>query len=101
MSKSGKLIIPVIFLLIFGLIGCNSAPVKNETATGGTLNYVISGSPPTLDPALTTNTTARDIDNQIYEGLMALNSKGEPVPMLASKVDTSDNQTYTFMLRQG
>lgn len=74
----------------------------NETVeSGGTLNVAIDAPPPTLDQPTSTATAARDTSRLIFESLVTTNGDHEPVPMLAESIDTDDNQTYTFKLREG
>src|SRR5699024_7403138 len=68
---------------------------------GGTLNIAIDAPPPTLDQPVSTATAARDTSRLIFESLVATNADHEAVPMLAESIDTDDNQTYTFKLREG
>lgn len=74
----------------------------NETVeSGGTLNIAIDAPPPTLDQPVSTATAARDTSRLIFESLVVTNANHEPVPMLAESIETDDNQTFTFKLREG
>lgn len=79
----------------------NSSTEATEDQSGGTLKIAIDGSPPTLDQPASSATSARDATRMIYESLVVTDSSFNPQPMLAESVETEDNQTYTFNLRQG
>ena len=93
----------VVLLLVISLIGCSSQPNESGTSqTGGALKIAINAQPPTLDPLVTTATATYELARHIYEQLVTLNSKYQAVPMLAEKVEQSeDGKTYTFLLRKG
>src|SRR5690625_652612 len=74
---------------------------EGEVATGGTLNIAIDAPPPTLDWPSNPATATRDTARLIYETLLTTTENFEVQPMLAESVETDDNQTYTFKLREG
>ncbi len=87
-------------VLLVGLLADPGAVAQPRR--GGTLRYAHYAEPPTLDIHWTTAAIVGDITRFIYEGLFALNSKSDPVPLLAQSWRVSpDRQTYTFVLRQG
>jgi len=57
--------------------------------------------PPTLDPALATDTTSVDVDEQLFLGLTAYDPEtAEVIPELATSWDVSpDGLVYTFHMR--
>lgn len=69
--------------------------------TKSVLRIAIDGQPPTLDQPTAAATAARDTSRLVFETLLTIDSNYKPVPMLAESVETEDNQTYTFHLRQG
>lgn len=88
------------------LTACTSAapdPGTSEPAvTGGDLVIAWNAQPASLDPISTTATTTRDITNNIFEGLFALDAEANPQPMLASGYEVNDDFTeYTIALREG
>jgi len=66
-----------------------------------TLQFNINTEPPTLDPALTTDTTSLLVVGQIFLGLTNYDSKtGEIIPELAKSWSVSDDGLkWTFQLR--
>lgn len=75
-----------------------SAVPANEAVT---LYWNWSTEPPTLDPALATDTTSVDADNNLFVGLTQFDPvSGEVNPALAESWEVSDDGTvYTFYLR--
>ena len=59
--------------------------------------------PPTMDPALTSDTTSVDGTENMFVGLTVLTAEGDVEPYLATDwevgEDADGNQTYTFNLR--
>ncbi|PKG22220.1 ABC transporter substrate-binding protein [Niallia nealsonii] len=100
----------VIFALIFVLLtGCssNNATTSSESSDekvqdGGTLNIAFQSEPTTLDPQITGNSSTKDVARNIFETLVTLDEKGNPVPDLAKTIKISNDQkVYTFQLHQG
>lgn len=88
------------------LAGCTSGgdtPTDpTEPTTGGELTIAWNAQPSTLDPIATTATTTRDIVNNVFEGLFALDAEAKAQPMLASGFEVNDDYTeYTITLREG
>jgi ABC-type transport system substrate-binding protein len=68
------------------------------TQLGATLNLP-GGAPPTLDPALTQDSTSAAYIVEIFSGLVTLNQDLEVVPDIAESWELSDDgTTYTFHL---
>jgi peptide/nickel transport system substrate-binding protein len=92
-------------LMVCVLSACSKPAADTPSATapsGGKIKVAINAQPPTLDPHMTSATATSEIARYIFEQLVTLNSKYQAVPMLAEKVDTSeDGKTYTFHLRKG
>ena len=67
---------------------------------GGTLN-LFSTEPDTLNPLITKNRFVSEFLNLVFEGLVAINEEQEPVPLLASDWDVSnDGLTWDFKIRE-
>jgi oligopeptide transport system substrate-binding protein len=70
-----------------------------EAPSGGVFRRVWSD-PPTLDPALVTDTTSSGIVVEIFSGLVALSTDLQLVPDLAESWEISaDGTVYTFTIR--
>lgn len=106
MKRIGMLLAAIVLMMLAGC-GKDSKDAQgsegaSETVQGGTLKVAMSAQPPTLDIHLTTSSDAIDVAQNIYETLIAQNSKQQAVPMLAESVEKSDDGlTYTFKLRKG
>ncbi len=69
---------------------------------GGVLRFALAGEPPTLDPHATTALIAAYVMHHALEPLFTVNSRLQPVPMLAERYSVSpDRRTYTITLRRG
>ncbi len=70
---------------------------------GGTVYFILSGDPKTLNPALAQETTSTAVLDGVFSGLVRLNLKTmEPEPDLAERWEVSkDGRVWTFYLRRG
>ena len=67
---------------------------------GGTLN-LFSTEPDTLNPILTKNRFVSEFLNLVFEGLVAIDEEQEPVPLLVSGWEVSnDGLTWDFKIRE-
>lgn len=83
-------------LLLFSLASCGST--KGVDAR---LIFPIDNDPLFLDPQIISDTGARNIILNCFEGLVTLGENGEILPGMAEKWDvSSDGKTYVFYLRQ-
>lgn len=65
-----------------------------------TLRTVVGTEPPTLDPALVTDTTSNFFVHQMFVGLAGFDQEANVVPELATEWDVSDDGlVWTFKLR--
>jgi peptide/nickel transport system substrate-binding protein len=81
-----------------------AAPLAAQEAprNGGTLNLIVQPEPPTLMLGLNKLGPVSFVGAKIYEGLITLGPKLEPLPALARSWEISaDGLTYTFHLQQG
>jgi peptide/nickel transport system substrate-binding protein/oligopeptide transport system substrate-binding protein len=70
--------------------------------SGGTLRAVFVTDPPTLDPAEATDLTSAAVIRQVFDALLELDERLQPVPALAASwTVSSDQRVYTFRLRPG
>ena len=84
------------------LVPLASASGQQTPQRGGVLRIAHVGDPPSLDTHMTGGAVPTHILNNVYEGLFAMDSKFQPRPMLAERLDLSpDRRTYTFTLRRG
>lgn len=69
---------------------------------GGTLNLIVQPEPPNINLGNSKLGPSSYVGSKVYEGLITLSPKLEPIPRLAESWTTSpDGKTYTFKLRQG
>ncbi|BDG47595.1 peptide ABC transporter substrate-binding protein [Parageobacillus sp. KH3-4] len=103
MKKAFASIFALLLLVSAVLTGCGSKGTSGDGAAKNikqeiTLNAM--SEPPSLDPALASDTTSGWIIDHLFEGLYTKNQKGEPVLGAASDVKVSeDGKTYTFTIR--
>ncbi len=78
-----------------------ASPALAQTR-GGTLIYSTVAGPAALDPYMAGSLIELEVIHEIFETLVAMDENYNARPMLASKVETSDEaKTYTFGLRKG
>ena len=78
-----------------------AAPSQAQTK-GGTLVYSTVAGPASLDPYMAGSLVELEIIHEIFETLVAMDENYNAKPMLASKVDVSNEaKTFTFTLRKG
>ena len=83
-------------MLLFSLSACSETK-----GTGAQLIFPIDNDPLYLDPQIISDTGARNIILNTFEGLVTLGENGEILPGMAEKWDVSaDGRTYVFYLRQ-
>jgi len=98
-----KITISILFTVVLGLFlaGCSnesSSESGGEPAQEITVNAM--SEPPSLDPAMATDTTSGWIMEHLFEGLYTKNQDGEIVKGLAEEVEVSEDKTeYTFTLK--
>jgi peptide/nickel transport system substrate-binding protein len=91
-------------VLLVGLLGYSAYSFTTEVVptTGGTYVEGLAGSPQAINPLLCQlNDADRDLCRLIFEGLTALDEKGNVIPRLAERWEISpDGLKYTFYLRK-
>jgi peptide/nickel transport system substrate-binding protein/oligopeptide transport system substrate-binding protein len=72
---------------------------------GGTYNFVLGSDPVAIDPVLAYESEGMQVVHQAFETLVkaSVDDQGNVVPVagLAESWETTDNQTWTFKLKQG
>ena len=81
----------------------NEAIEAPERAAANELNVAIAQDlDDSLDPHLAVSAGTREVNFNIFEGLVKADSEGNIVPAVAEKVDVSpDGTVYTFTIREG
>lgn len=97
--------------LLFIPAGCRNSEEGGNPVQGGTLVYAITEDPNELNPyAANPNKSvlASNISQLFYEGLIKIDEKMTPVPVLATEIPTLENKgistdglTITYHLRHG
>ena len=78
-----------------------ASPSQAQTK-GGTLTYSTVAGPASLDPYMAGSLIELEVIHEIFETLVAMDENYNARPMLASKVDISNEaKTFTFTLRKG
>ncbi|MBQ6543610.1 MAG: peptide ABC transporter substrate-binding protein, partial [Clostridia bacterium] len=86
------------FLPVLALLLCSACAGRG---TGKSIAYAIDASPATLDPQYASESGAKIVINNVFEGLVRLGPEGEIVPGIAEKWEISeDGLTYTFFLQK-
>ncbi|MBF6612331.1 MAG: peptide ABC transporter substrate-binding protein [Chloroflexi bacterium] len=129
---SGLSVAPLFLVLLIALYGCwpfaqggaatsgsgaeaPSTAQANGAGTPGIVSTPLAGGagalniagqkddPPTLDPALASDSYSQFIIRQLYSGLVAFDDNLKIVPDLATSLPSvsADGKTYTFSLRTG
>lgn len=94
------LTLSVIPFCLLTCVACRQpeTPIARQTSH---LRISTEGDPQTLDPRRVRDLPTATVIYMLYEGLMRIQSDGQPVPALAETVTLSpDHKTYTFRLRQ-
>ena len=94
--------------ICFRLLSMSAATVLLATSPsqaqikGGTLIYSTVAGPASLDPYMAGSLVELEIIHEIFETLVAMDENYNAKPMLAAKVDVSNEaKTFTFALRKG
>ena len=86
--------------LVLALAACGGTQAPGTGSGDQVLRLQLDAEPPSLDPALATDTVSFNLDGALFEGLVALGPKLEPTPALAERWDVSkDGLDFTFHLR--
>lgn len=109
MKKNIWKLILLSIIAIFTLVACSgqsstkSSNTENDSSTKSddkTLDVAIDATPPNLDPHLSVAVITAQVDQAIFETLVAYDGNYEIQPSLAESVNVNDDGlTYTFLLR--
>ncbi|MDR1794274.1 MAG: peptide ABC transporter substrate-binding protein [Erysipelotrichaceae bacterium] len=95
-------LLSVLVILAVLLAGCGDSKSSGSSAGSGekVLTVAIGGEPLNLDPATGNDAVTNYIVANIYEGLFAYDTVGNPVPKLAESWTVSDDGlVYTFKIK--
>ncbi len=99
-TKAILVMISVFMLLVFtGCSGKSSSDSKSEGKSGGTITIGLAQDIVAVDPAFTYDFATGPVVNQITEGLLKFNEKGDLEPNLAKDWENPDELTYIYHLR--
>src|SRR5690625_4751630 len=74
----------------------------SQAKHGGNLNWIVTPEPASVIPLTTTAGTNAELGPKIVEGLLTYDDELNPLPLLATDWDISDDGLqYTFRLRKG
>jgi len=83
------------------MMGLATAGAHAQTM-GGEMVLAQGSNPPSLDAMTTSSEASRNINMNIYEGLVTVDGNVTPIPMLAESWSVSDDGlSYVFTLREG
>lgn len=96
-----KILIGIAVAVAMLFIACDSKNDKTKTSSSENVLRINLGQEPlSLDPRLARDQVSKCVVNMLYDGLVRLNSDGNPYPSVAEKIDISDDgKTYKFTLR--
>lgn len=84
-------------IMTISLTGCSDA-----SSTGSIVSYSLTADPKNLDPQIATDTNAKLIISNLFEGLVTKDAQGNVIPGAAQSYEVSqDGLTYTFHIREG
>lgn len=88
--------------LVFALLALPFAAGAQEPRRGGAAVIAVAGDPGHLNPAISTAGPVHAVADSLFNGLVALNEAGNPVPDLAESWQVApDGRTVAFRLRAG
>jgi peptide/nickel transport system substrate-binding protein len=94
-----KLTLSISIAVAGTLAGATGSQAQNK---GGQIVYSTVAGPASLDPYMAGSLVELEIAHGIFETLVAMDENYNARPMLASKVETSNEaKTFTFILRKG
>src|SRR5450830_2179042 len=97
MRKVLSFVLVSVFLVVvlLGTVSCKASKGGLQEVT-----FNLGAEPAAIDPAVTTGTYEHNIELQVFDGLVRIDSKNAPQPAIAkSWTISADLKTYTFTLR--
>jgi peptide/nickel transport system substrate-binding protein/oligopeptide transport system substrate-binding protein len=77
-----------------------AATPEGEKTRGGIYKFPLNTDPPTLDPAMVTDTVSDKVIRSIFDGLVKISPEGAYVPAIADSWEANDDGTiWTFYLK--
>jgi peptide/nickel transport system substrate-binding protein len=104
------LVLLLAIVMAFTLAACGSEDADTDTkdtgdatsSEGGELRYGITVEPETFDPILAQSADTRSLLFNLFEGLVKVDTNGDPQPAVAENVVANPTgTTYTFTIRKG
>lgn len=101
--RRGRRPIPLLAVLVALVCAMpRAAGAQDAPSRGGTLVVAISADPGHLNPAITTSGATHTASELLYNGLLARDERGDPIPELAeSWTIEQGGAVYRFRLRAG
>src|SRR6201747_2248119 len=97
--RAPKLVLSISLVIAATLTATTGSQAQNK---GGQIIYSTVAGPASLDPYMAGSLIELEIAHGIFETLVAMDENYNARPMLASKVETSNEaRTFTFTLRKG
>ena len=97
--RAPKLVLSISLVIAATLTATTGSQAQNK---GGQIIYSTVAGPASLDPYMAGSLIELEIAHGIFESLVEMDENYNPRPMLASKVETSNEaKTFTFTLRKG
>ncbi|EOR21946.1 peptide ABC transporter substrate-binding protein [Cytobacillus oceanisediminis] len=101
MRKRMLVLMSLVLILSAFLAACGNDKGGSDKSSSQNLRLNIVSEPPTLHPALATDSTSGGVLIQTFEGLTRIDKDGVPQPAMAEDIQVSDDQlTYTFKIRE-
>jgi peptide/nickel transport system substrate-binding protein len=91
-------------IMLFGAVAVSSGTARaaDQPPRGGTVSFLVEAEPPTLVAIAHTAGGTQRISPKITEGLLTYDLDFQPIPVLATSWDVSeDGLLYKFKLREG
>lgn len=96
---SKHLVIAALIMAVFAVAGCGGAANTNSGAKGKkVINIGVMNAPSGFNPLESTDLAQNTMTDILFKPLVQFDESMQHVPMLASSVETKDNQTFVVKL---